>query len=77
MHHLLEHINQDITRRSSKDKDSTVNKTEYRSKRNPTGKLLRARQTAKVERDIGIQLGDNVFKFFIWGGISSDIRSEI
>ena len=35
MHHLLEHINQDITRR---DKDSTVNKTEYRSKRNPTGK---------------------------------------
>ena len=32
MHHLLEHINQDIT---SKDNDSTVNKTEYRSKRNP------------------------------------------
>ena len=38
MHHLLKHINQDITRRQSKDKDSTVNKTEYRSKRNPTGK---------------------------------------
>ena len=32
MHHLPEHINQDITRRKSKDKDSTVNKTEYRSK---------------------------------------------
>ena len=32
MHHLLEHINQDIKRRLSKDKDSTVNKTEYRSK---------------------------------------------
>ena len=38
--HLLEHINQDITRRKGKDKDSTVNKTEYRSKRNPKGKPL-------------------------------------
>ena len=38
MHHLPEHINRDITRRESKDKDSTVNKTEYGSKRNPTGK---------------------------------------
>ena len=28
----------DIKRRLSKDKDSTVNKTEYWSKRNPTGK---------------------------------------
>ena len=27
MHHLLEHLNQDIKRRYSKDKDSTVNKT--------------------------------------------------
>ena len=34
MHHLLEHINQDKKRRLSKDKDSTVNKTEYQSKRN-------------------------------------------
>ena len=32
MHHLLKHINQDITRRKSKDKDSAVNKTEYPSK---------------------------------------------
>ena len=32
----------------SKDKDSTVNKTEYRNKRNPTGKPRRARQTAKA-----------------------------
>ena len=40
MHHLLEHINQDIKSKLSKDKDSTVNKTEYRSKRNPTGKPL-------------------------------------
>ena len=32
MHHLLEHINQDITRKQSKDKDSTVNRTEYRAK---------------------------------------------
>ena len=31
MHHLLKHINQE-------DKDSTVNKAECRSKRNPTGK---------------------------------------
>ena len=23
------------------------------------------------------ELGDNVFKIFIWGGILSDIRSEI
>ena len=34
----LKHINQDIKR--SKDQDSTVNKSEYLSKRNPTGKLL-------------------------------------
>ena len=40
MHHLLKHINQE-------DKDSTVNKTEYRSKRNPTGKPQWAPQTAK------------------------------
>ena len=46
MHHLPEHTNQDITRRRSKDKDSTVNKTEYQSKRNPTGKPRWARQTA-------------------------------
>ena len=38
MHHLLEHINQDIKRRyKSKDEDSTVNKTEYQSKIIPTG----------------------------------------
>ena len=41
MHHLLKHINQDITRRKSKDKDLTVNKTDYGSKRkqqvNPGG----------------------------------------
>ena len=48
MHDLLKHINQDITRRKSKDKDSTVNKTEYRSKRNQTDKPQRARQTAKA-----------------------------
>ena len=38
MDYLLEHINQDIKRKLSKDKDSTVHKTEYRSKRFPTGK---------------------------------------
>ena len=38
MHHLLEHINPDIKRTFSKDKDSTVHKTEYQNKRNPTGK---------------------------------------
>ena len=38
MHYLLEHINLDIKWRQSKDEDSTVNKTEYQSKRNPTGK---------------------------------------
>ena len=48
MHHLIEHINLDITRRISKDKDSTVNKTEYRSKINATGKPQWARQTAKA-----------------------------
>ena len=48
MHYLPEHINQDITKRKSKDKDSTVHKTEYWSKRNPTGKPLWAQQTAKV-----------------------------
>ena len=29
MHHLLEHINQDMKRIKSKDKDSTVHKTVY------------------------------------------------
>ena len=48
MHHLLEHTDQDIKRRLSKDNDSTVNKTEYRSKRNATGKPRWARQTAKA-----------------------------
>ena len=48
MPHLLEHINQDIKRRLNKDKDTTENKTEYRNKRNPTGKPHWARQTAKV-----------------------------
>ena len=38
MHHLLEHINQDIKRRYNKGKDSVVYKTEYLSKRNPTSK---------------------------------------
>ena len=41
MHHLLEHINHDIRMRQSKDKDSTVHKTEYWSKKiqqvNPGG----------------------------------------
>ena len=47
MHHLLEQINQDMKRRYSKDKDSTVNKTEYQSKRNPTGKPRWAWQQPK------------------------------
>ena len=38
MYNFLEHINQDITRRYSKYKDSKVNKTEYQSKRNATSK---------------------------------------
>ena len=40
MHHLLEaeHINQYIKRRQSKDKDSSANKAEYRSRRNKTAK---------------------------------------
>ena len=33
------HIHQDTKRRKSKGTDSTVNKTEHRNKRNPTGKL--------------------------------------
>ena len=41
-HHPLKHTNQDTTRRQSKDKDSTVNKTEHQSKRNQTGKPRRA-----------------------------------
>ena len=49
MHHLLEHINQDIKRRYSKDKDSTGNKTEYLSKRNPTGKPWLAWQQPKLQ----------------------------
>ena len=33
MHHLQQHIHKDITKINQiKDKDSTVNKTEYRSK---------------------------------------------
>ena len=45
MHHLLEHINQDIKR--VKQRQNTC-KTEYRSKRNPAGKPRWARQTAKA-----------------------------
>ena len=37
MQHLLEYISQDIKKKISKYKDSTVNKTEYQSKTNPTG----------------------------------------
>ena len=48
MHYLLEHINQDIKRRQSKDKDSKVKITEYGNKRNPIGKPQAARQTAKA-----------------------------
>ena len=48
MHHLSEHINQDIKRKTNKDKDSTVNKTEYCSKRNLIGKPWYAGQTAKA-----------------------------
>ena len=44
-HHILEDINQDITKRYS---NIRTHKTEYRSKRNPTGKPRRARQTAKA-----------------------------
>ena len=55
MHHLLEHINQDITRRYSKVKDSTVNKTEYQGKRNPTvtpvGPKNRGRGSGGSKRD--------------------------
>ena len=36
MHHLQVHTNQNIKKRSNKDKDSTVHTTEYRSKRDPT-----------------------------------------
>ena len=38
MHHLLEHTNQDIKRNKAKTRTSTVHKTEYQSKRSPTGK---------------------------------------
>ena len=34
-YHLLEHINRDVKRRYSKDKDPTVPKMEYWSKSNP------------------------------------------
>ena len=47
MHHLPEHINQDIKSRKSKDKYSTVHKTEYWSKGYPTGKPQWVGQTAK------------------------------
>ena len=48
MHHLLIYINQYISGRKSKDKDSTVNKTEYRSKRSPTGKTQKSPQKLVV-----------------------------
>ena len=38
--YLQEHINQDMKRRESKDKDSTVHKTYYRNKINPVVKPL-------------------------------------
>ena len=45
---LLEHINQDIKWRQSKDKDSTVNKTEYWSKRKPTDKSNKQPKQASI-----------------------------
>ena len=52
MHHLLEHINQDIKKIYSKEKDSTVNTAEYQSKRNQTGKP----RSLAVEVVIGLEL---------------------
>ena len=40
IHHLLEHIKQDIKGKISKDNDSKEHKIEYGSKRNPKGKNL-------------------------------------
>ena len=47
MHHLLEHINQDVKRRLNEDEESTVNITERRSKINPTAKPWWARRQTK------------------------------
>ena len=48
-------INQDIKRRSSKYKDSTVHKTEYRSKRNPS-RIWFQNGTTKFEDVIAINM---------------------
>ena len=47
MNHLLEHINKDIKGDKAKNMDSTVHKTEYRSKNNPTDTLRWTRQQPK------------------------------
>ena len=59
MHHLLEHINQDITRRLSKDKDSAVNKTEYDSKKiqqvNPGKQIILFETLPKCSHELTCQ----------------------
>ena len=39
MHHLPEHINQDIKKEIQQRKGLNSNKTEYQSRRNPKGKF--------------------------------------
>ena len=60
MHHLLELINQYIIRRYSKEKDSTVNKAEYRST------ILTLKQTAWTQNRIFLTSSiDNKFVFLM------------
>ena len=73
MHHL-EPINQDIKRRWGKDKDSTVNKTEYRSKRNPTGG---PRQTAKASGPTISSIDKSLANLFIMGNYFNELRCKI
>ena len=56
MHHLLGHINQDKKRRKSKDKDSTVNKTEYQSKSFPPNYVNLYEQKPKAIKSFGIRI---------------------
>ena len=71
MYHLQKHIKQNIKRRNSKDKDSTVNKTKYQSTRNPMGKARWAQQTAKASGPYHL-INRYVFKL----ELSSSLKEE-
>ena len=69
LHHFLEHINQAIKIRKSKDKDSTVNKTEHQSQKiqqvNPGGPDKQPNHQAPTISSIDKSLSRNRYRVMI------------